>query len=278
MKFHLSDFTSWLHHQQRASGPGFSGGKNPGQRRFSHTLRQRTSLQRRKEHARLLNLEDIYNKSRFSQQHFHLPVSNTPTLSSILVEVPWCILYPSSILVDDRMNVMDKSDSVVVASVLSHVCCLVWSVIGLTLKWKSAVDYTRTFEEISSQAVGGNSPRSPRVQSHCVIAGRANNPSMTRVEHAAQAAESWLLMSIDDRTWLCGGQTVTHSEQFLSLKGCYCKLTSMAVGEEMQLPRLTNNWIRNKLLSVPAVCVHPRATTHTKQRSCLYRCKKSTAS
>lgn len=123
-----------------------------------------------------------------------------------------------------------------------------WSVIGSTIKWNSAVDYRRTFEEIISRDVGSNSPRSPRVQSHRVIARRPNNVNK---------------MSVDKRTWLCWGQTVTQFGHFLSLKGHYCKWTGMAVGEEIQLPRLTDKWIRNKLLSVTAVWVHPRATTHT---------------
>lgn len=57
------------------------------------------------------------------------------------------------------------------------------------MKGKSAVDYRRTFEEISSRDVGNNSPRSPPPGSSPTASSleETNNTSVPRVDHAAES-------------------------------------------------------------------------------------------
>lgn len=133
------------------------------------------------------------------------------------------------------------------------------------------MDYRRTFVELSNQDVGSSCPHYPVwVESHHVIGG-ANNTSMSWNNYSVDLATT----SVETRAWLGWGQPVTGFGHFLAVKGRDCKLTGTAAGEEKQPPCLTNAWIRNKLLSMTAVCVHPRARTHTDQQrpTCLRRCK-----
>lgn len=84
--------------------------------------------------------------------------------SSAVVEVPECKLHPSSTLVDDGINLTDRSNGVVVASVLARVCCLLLVLICDWINYKME-NLGRIIGGLLRRSanwdVGGNTPPLP---------------------------------------------------------------------------------------------------------------------